>query len=62
MKEKKAFEIEIEGCIDVRENWISSDEFTDKFIQWIEENNWYFGGGIKEYHDESDAENKETEN
>jgi hypothetical protein len=42
-------EIVIEGCVDVRENPITVDEFSDKFLRWLENNNWYFGGGIKEY-------------
>ncbi len=42
-------EILIEGCVDVRENPISADEFTDKFIHWIESNGWYFGGGINPF-------------
>lgn len=45
-------EIQIEGCVDVGENPISVDEFCDKFIEWIESNGWYFGGGIKPYTEE----------
>ena len=26
----------------------SEDEFWDKFIEFVEANNWYFGGGIRE--------------
>ncbi|CAB1252936.1 Guanosine-3',5'-bis(Diphosphate) 3'-pyrophosphohydrolase [Clostridiaceae bacterium BL-3] len=40
-------EIEIDGCVSVPEN-CSEDEFWDKFIDFIERNYWYFGGGIKE--------------
>lgn len=39
----------IEGCIDVSENPMNEDEFWELFIDWIEGNNWYFGGGIREY-------------
>lgn len=56
MEEPKAFEIEIGGCVDVRENWISADDFADKFIHWIEENHWYFGGGFKEVKEEEELE------
>lgn len=42
-------EIQIEGCIDVSGNPVTVDEFTDKFIEWIEKNGWYFGGGIHLY-------------
>jgi hypothetical protein len=42
-------EIVIEGCVDVRENPITVDEFTDRFLEWLESNKWYFGGGIHEY-------------
>ena len=45
-------EIQIEGCVDVKDNPISADEFCDKFIEWIESNGWYFGGGIKPYAEE----------
>jgi (p)ppGpp synthase/HD superfamily hydrolase len=40
-------EIEINGCVSVPEN-CSEDEFSDKFIDFIERNYWSFGGGIKE--------------
>jgi hypothetical protein len=45
-------EIIIDGCIDVSENSISVQEFTDKFIEWIESNKWYFGGTTKLYKEE----------
>lgn len=45
-------EIQIEGCVDVIDNPITVDEFHDKFIEWIESNGWYFGGGIKAYSEE----------
>lgn len=40
-------EFEINGCIEVPMA-LSEDEFWNKFIDFIEDNNWYFGGGIKE--------------
>jgi hypothetical protein len=39
-------ESQIVGYVDIRDNLISVDEFTDKFIQWIESNGWYYGEGI----------------
>ena len=40
-------EIEIEGCVEVPIE-LTMDEFMDKFIAFIEENGWYFGGGMNE--------------
>lgn len=37
-------EIEIQGCASVPEE-VSMDDFIDKFIAFIEENGWSFGGG-----------------
>lgn len=37
-------EIEIQGCVTVPEE-VSMDDFIDKFIAFIEENKWSFGGG-----------------
>ena len=39
-------DIEINGCITIPTN-ITHDEFLKKFIDFIEENNWCFGGGTK---------------
>ncbi len=47
-KYKNTKEIEINGCVSVPEN-CSVDDFYDKFIDFIENNYWLFGGGIKEY-------------
>lgn len=44
---KKEKEFEINGCISVPED-LSYDEFWHKFIDFIENSNWYFGGGINE--------------
>ncbi len=51
---EKVMEIVIDGVVDTRENPINADDFLDKFIEWIEENHWYFGGTVREYN-----ENKE---
>ena len=40
-------EIEIGGCITVPKD-ISADAVIDAFIDWVESNGWYFGGGFKE--------------
>lgn len=39
-------EIEINGCIKIPTN-ITHEEFLKKFINFIEENKWHFGGGTK---------------
>lgn len=39
-------EIEIQGCITVPEE-VSADEVIDKFLAFVEENDWSFGGGYK---------------
>ena len=39
-------EIEIQGCVSVPEE-VSMDDFIDKFITFIEENGWSFGGGYR---------------
>lgn len=39
-------EIEINGCVLVPDS-CSENEFSDKFIDFIEKNYWSFGGGIK---------------
>jgi len=50
MDRKLVDEIVVEGLIDVRENPVTVDEFWAEFISWVEENKWYFGGGMREYH------------
>ena len=40
-------EIEIHGCVEVSAD-LSVDDFWDKFIAFIEANNWSFGGGMNE--------------
>lgn len=39
-------EIEIQGCITVSEE-VSADEVIDKFIAFVEKNEWSFGGGYR---------------
>lgn len=39
-------EIEIQGCVTVPKD-VSMDDFIDKFIAFIEENGWSFGGGYR---------------
>lgn len=40
-------EFEINGCIEVPSE-LSKADFWDKFFDFVEANNWYFGGGINE--------------
>lgn len=42
-----AKEFEIAGCVEVADD-VSEEEFIDKFLGFLEENDWYFGGGINE--------------
>jgi len=37
----------IDCAVDISDNMIDIKDFTDKFIKWIESNNWSFGGIIK---------------
>ena len=39
--------IEINGVAEIQPN-ISSDQFTDMFIRFIESHGWFFGGGFKD--------------
>ena len=39
-------EIEIQGCVTIPKD-VSMDEVIDKFIAFIEKNEWSFGGGYK---------------
>ena len=39
-------QIEIQGCITVPEE-VSADEVIDKFIAFVEKNEWSFGGGYR---------------
>ena len=39
-------EIEIQGCITIPKD-VSRDEVIDKFIAFIEKNEWSFGGGYR---------------
>ena len=43
-------EIEINGCISIQ-NDLTHDEFSEKFINFIESNGWCFGGGTKVFID-----------
>lgn len=39
-------EFKISGVIDTSNTALTVDEFNDKFIDWIEENKWFFGGTV----------------
>lgn len=45
---KAAYEVELQGCVFSAETQLDADEFLDKFIDFIEENHWYFGGGVRQ--------------
>lgn len=44
--------IKIDGCVEVPPT-VTEDELMEKFIAFIEDNHWYFGGGIYEVKDEA---------
>lgn len=48
--------IEINGCVEVQP-YISVDMFSDRFINFIETNGWFFGGGYQEVEKEEAKEN-----
>ena len=43
-------EFEIHGCIEVPPE-MTEEEFWNRFIRFVEENGWSFGGGISEIRD-----------
>lgn len=43
-------EFEIHGCIEVPPE-MTEEEFWNRFIRFVEENGWRFGGGISEIQD-----------
>lgn len=46
-------EIEINGCVEVEDN-VDLNSFSEKFIDFLESNGWYFGGSIDEYKEDTD--------
>lgn len=53
--------IQIEGCVEVPCD-VTEDGFLDKFIRFIEDNHWYFGGGVQMIDDEEEkSEDQESE-
>lgn len=46
--------VEINGCIFSETGDVDHDQFLDKFIEFIESNGWYFGGGTKEINEYED--------
>lgn len=45
-KPEKAVEYEISMVLDTENNPIDNDTLMDKFIEWVESNNWFCGGTI----------------
>lgn len=45
--------VEINGVAEIHPN-VSSDQFMDMFIRFIESHGWFFGGGFKDVTDEED--------
>ena len=49
--------IELRGCVEVPDN-ISSDDFCDSFLEFLEAKDWYYCGGMKELPPEEDFEDE----
>lgn len=43
-----AYGIEVEGCVYSETENLTVDDFLDKFIVFVEENGWYFGGNTRQ--------------
>ena len=39
--------LDMNMVIETTNNPITAEDFIAKFIEWIESNNWYCGGGVK---------------
>jgi hypothetical protein len=50
--------IEIDGCVEVQ-SYITADDFSDRFIRFIENHGWFFGGGINDVTDDDKKEKVE---
>jgi hypothetical protein len=57
LNKNKQLGIEISGTIFAMDECrnIYHDEFLDKFIEFIEKNNWLFGGGTKQIDDDGEV-------
>ena len=49
-RKKSQKELYIDGCVTLPKH-VTHDEFLEKFIKFLEGNNWYFGGGTKMFID-----------
>ena len=46
---KKPFGVKLDGCVYTNDGEdLSEEEFSNAFIEFIEERGWYFGGGLYE--------------
>lgn len=55
---EKLNELKIDGIVEVN---VSTDEFTDKFIEWIESNGWFYCGITGVYCENNDDPKKPDE-
>ncbi|WP_156877584.1 50S ribosome-binding protein YggL [Shimazuella kribbensis] len=57
MKTNKQLGIKISGTIFAEDGHtnINHDEFLDKFIEFVEKNNWLFGGGTKQIDEDGEV-------
>ncbi|BDH62493.1 hypothetical protein MTP04_26230 [Lysinibacillus sp. PLM2] len=59
LAKKKQLGIEIDGCVFADNGDIDLDNFIEKFIEFIEDNGWHFGGGTNQI--DSDGNMVKTE-
>ncbi|MEC2129336.1 50S ribosome-binding protein YggL [Brevibacillus centrosporus] len=45
--------IQVNGVVEIKDTE-SHDEFLDKFIEFVERNGWFFGGGTQDITDNED--------
>lgn len=50
--ENKYTGIKMDGLLETGDNLISTLDFSEKFIDWVESNSWYFSGGFSPYTEE----------
>lgn len=49
MGKKKQLGIEINGCLfSKKDEDIDLDDFLDKFLKFVEDNGWHYGGGTNQ--------------
>lgn len=53
---KRPFGIRLDGCVyATHDEDLSEEEFSNAFIEFIEEKGWYFGGGLYQIDEEGNV-------